>query len=111
MTDWLYLFFFISWDRTAMIFRVGVSRTLSIFFPMEFWFADCVLLSYRRHSRIIARSCMSGASLVKSLGKFPPGSGRDSLIALLRSPNGRLLLTRFTRGLKLWSEVSHRTLC
>lgn len=30
-------------------------------------------------------------------------------MASLRSPNGRLLLTRFTRGLKLWSEVNPRT--
>lgn len=41
------------------------------------WFIDRVLLSCRRHSRIIVPSCTSVASSVKLLGRLPHGSKRE----------------------------------
>ena len=57
---------FSCWGESCAVYRLS----------MEFWFVDRVLSSCRRHSRIIARSCMSGVLSVKSLGKLPPGSGK-----------------------------------
>ncbi|KAH0836398.1 WD40-repeat-containing domain protein [Lanmaoa asiatica] len=69
LTGWTSLFLgFISWDRTAMIFRVGETLT---------------------HHRTLVHV-------------------RGFVSQVAWSPNGRFLLTRFTRGLKLWSEVNHR---
>lgn len=111
LTDLLRLFLFYQLGPDCSGFSCW-GALCAVYFPFSpfarLWFVNRVFSSCRRHSRIIVRSCMSGASSVKWLGRLPPGF-KARLIIPLRSPNGRYLLTRFTRGLKLWSEASHGT--
>ena len=82
--------------------RGGASRCP--FSSRRIWFF--YLVCFRKHLRNIARSYMSGALSVKLLGEVVLCERETGLTIAFRSPNGRLLLTRFTRGLKLWSEVN-----
>lgn len=89
----------ISWDRTSVIFRVGVSYLMEDSCHMS----DPAL---RIASLPTAYSCTFEDSLVKSLGMVPLFA--HTLVGLsfsMRSPSGKILLTRLTRAVKVWSEV------
>ena len=68
------------------------------------WFVDRVGSSCRRRSRIIARSCTSEASSVKSLGNFPPCFKRG----ISWPPSGHPTVACSSRGSRVVSNCGPR---
>ena len=98
-----------SWDRTSVIFKVGVcSLLLSVIAqPTKLHFlwlgtiyvSSCIGTSrwFRRSGRLVRYHCY----VIFQDGMFTSS---------IRAPVGNSLLTKLNRGVKLWTEVSQSTL-
>ena len=89
----------ISWDRTSVIFRVGVSYLMqcSLLMPIK----RSGILYYAPHTGARPRIHWSGRLVCCRFSVHVT----IRLIFSTRSPNGKILLTRLTRAVKVWSEV------
>lgn len=89
----------ISWDRTSVIFRVGVS------YPME----GSRLMADQRSGKLHYPPHIGARSRIHWPSRLVGSRFSAHVVVVLslsmRSPNGRLLLTRLTRAVKVWSEV------
>lgn len=94
-----------SWDRTSVIFRVQVNVTIEVSVVLLTSFVECYSLT-SPHIGSCKGICWTGCLVSEWLLVF----SLYLSLGPIRSPTGHLLLTKLNRGVKVWTQVSHRQL-
>ena len=96
-----------SWDRTSVIFKVGVCfRSLQLFVIVEPTKCQCLFLG-----AIHVSSCVGTSRWFRRSGclvrcHYYVIFRNRMFTSSIRAPVGNSLLTKLNRGVKLWTEVS-----
>lgn len=100
--SWL-IFHIFSWDKTSVIFRVGVSVLKGLENSAAIWIPRVIVTIHTSpHACSCPRFCWPSCMVwVQSRDHWEPHD--HSLITCYRSPTGEFLLTKMARGVKVWT--------